>query len=402
MVIRYIAYTWQGEKVEGILEVDREDEARELLQQDNLIPYRLTKVRPFPSLARLAPYLFKPKPQELIEFTRGVASLLRSGIPLRESLVILRTENSSLGLKEVLRQVIQDIEGGLRFSDAMARHPSIFSGFYIRLIKFGESIGGLTDAMQQMAENLEKSKSMKDKVKAALVYPVLSLIVAVAVAVILVTFSLPALIGLLEDFGGELPSITKVLIGIADFTKEYRLHMFFGAVGLAVSGFVYFRTRQGSRFRDRALLKVPVVGGVLMTSNLFQFTAIFGTLLRAGIPTAESLRLSSQSLNNEILRERLERIMADVEAGVHLGPAFREHWTDPPLLSQAIITSEASGTLAASLGNLADYYEQESVKAISGATELIQPVVILLVAGLVGFVATAVMSGIYSALNSIQ
>lgn len=402
MVIRYIAYTWQGEKVEGTLDVDREDEARELLQQDNLIPYRLTKVRPLPSLARLAPYLFKPKPQELVEFTRGVASLLRSGIPLRESLVILRTENSSLGLKEVIRQVIEDIEGGLRFSEAMARHPKIFSGFYIRLIRFGEAVGGMTDAMQQMAENLEKSKSMKDKVRAALVYPVLSLIVAVIVAVILVTFSLPALIGLLEDFGGELPTITKILIAIADFTTEYRTQMLLAAGALAVSGTLYFKTRQGSRLRDRVLLKVPMVGGVLMTSNLFSLTATFSTLLKAGIPTAESLRLSAESLNNQILRERLERILVDVEAGVHLGPAFREQWPNPPLLSQAIITSEASGTLADSLGNMADYYEQESVKAISGATELIQPVVIILVAGLVGFVATAVMSGIYSALNSIQ
>ena len=272
MVIRYVAYTWQGERVEGTLDVEKEEEARELLHRDDLIPYRLSRVRQRPSFARLAPFLFKPKPQELIEFTRGISSLLRSGIPLRETLVILRTENSSLGLKEVIRQVIEDIEGGSRFSDAMERHRSIFSGFYIRVLRFGESTGALAPAIQQMAESLEKSKSMKDKVKAALIYPMLSLIVAIVVAFILVTFSLPALVGLLEDFGGELPTITKLLLSISDFITAYRYFLFAGTGGLATAAWLYARTAQGARVRDRILIKIPVVGSVLMQSNLFNFT----------------------------------------------------------------------------------------------------------------------------------
>ena len=402
MVIKYVAYTWQGQKVEGTLEVDAEEQAMELLRRDDLIPYRLTKVRPLPSLARLAPYISKPKPQELIEFTRGTVSLLRSGIPLRDALIIFRDETNSWGLREVLRRVIEDIEGGVRFSDAMSRHPSIFSSFYIRVLRFGESTGELAPAMQEMAESLEKSKTMKDKVRGALVYPALSLIVAIVVALILVTFSLPALIGLLDDFGGELPPITKVLITMSDFAKDYRLHMFIAAGAAAALGWAYFRTRQGSRMRDRALLKVPMVKKVLMNSNLFSFTSTFATLLQAGIPTAECLRLSRDSLNNQILVDRLDLIINDVNEGTRLGPAFRERWPSPPLLSQAIITGETAGTMTVSLRGLANYYEEESVKAISGATEMIQPVVIILVAGLVGFVATAVMSGIYSALDSIE
>lgn len=402
MSIKYTAYTWQGDRVNGVLDVDREDEARELLHGQELIPYRLTRTRPLPSLSRLASHLLKPKPKELVEFTRGVSSLLGSGIPLREALIILRNESSSLGLREVIKRVIGDIEEGMRFSDAVARHPSIFSSFYIRILQFGETTGNMASAMQEMAENLEKSKTMRDKVTSALVYPMLSLVVAVAVAIILITFSIPALIGLLEDFGGELPSVTKLLITIADFTKAHRLHILGGAVGGAALAWAYFRTYTGARTRDRILLRVPVVGGVLMQSALFTFTSTFSTLLQAGIPTAEALRLSRQSLSNQVLRERLDRIIRDVNEGVRLGAAFRDYWPSPQLLSQAIVTGEASGTLAVALRGLAEYYEQESVKAVSSATELIQPVVIILVAGLVGFVAMAVMSGIYSALNSIE
>ena len=401
-MIKYVAYTWQGEKVEGVLQVNREEDARDLLQRDDLIPYRLTLVRPRPSLSRLAPYLFKPKPQEIIEFTRSTAALLRSGISLHEALVMFRAESRGLGLKEVLRQVIEDVGGGMRFSDAMARHPSIFSSFYIRILQFGEVTGGMARSLQQLSDNLGKSKVMKDKVKGALVYPVISLIMAVVVAVILVTFSLPALVGLLEEFGGELPLVTKLLIAIADFITAYRTNILVVIVGVVGVSWVWFRTRRGARMRDMALLRVPVVSGVLVQSNLFTFTSVFATLLEAGIPSVEALQLSSDSVTNQVLRERLESIITDVTAGGRLGVAFREHWPKPPLLSQAIVTGEASGGLAVSLHGLADYYEQESGKTINSALELIQPVVIILVAGLVGFVATAVMSGIYSALDSIE
>lgn len=139
-----------------------------------------------------------------------------------------------------------------------------------------------------------------------------------------------------------------------------------------------------------------------MRSNLFSLTATFSTLLEAGIPTVEALKLSSDGLNNVILRERLDRVTVEAESGARLGPAFREHWPSPPLLSQGIATGEAAGNLTHALAGLADYYEQEAAKAVSTATELIQPAVILLVAGLVGFVGTAVISGIYSAISSIE
>ena len=401
-MIKYVAYTWQGDRVEGVLQVNREEEARDLLLRDDLIPYRLVQVRPRPSLSRLAPYLFKPKPQEIIDFTRSMAALLRAGIPLHEAVVMFRAESHGLGLKEILRRVIEDIEGGMRFSEAMARHPAIFSTFYLRILKFGEVTGGMARSLHQLADNLEKNKVMRDKVKSALVYPVISLVMAIGVAIILITFSLPALVGMLEEFGGELPFVTKLLISIADFITLYRTHMLatIAVTGGAVAAL--FKTRRGARMRDEALLRVPVVSGVLVQSNLFTFTSVFATLLEAGIPSVEALRLSSDSLTNLVLRHRLELIIDDVIEGGRLGVAFKEHWPKPPMLSQAIITGEAAGGLAVSLHGLADYYEQESAKTINSALELIQPLVIILVAGLVGFVDTAVMSGIYSALDSIE
>ena len=321
---------------------------------------------------------------------------------MRESLNLLRNQSSSLGLKETLRRVIEDIESGVRFSDACEKHGSVFSTYYVRLLRVGESTGDMSSTMQQLADSLDKRKTMRDKVKAALVYPMISLIVAIVVAIILVTYSLPALIGLLTEYGGELPTNTRVLIGISDFAEAYRLYIFGTVAVIAVGLWGFVRTRFGARTKDRVVLKIPVVSGVMIRSNLFSLTSTFGTLLEAGIPSIEALRLSSDGLNNIILREQLDRVTAEAEAGSRLGPAFREHWPSPPLLSQGIATGEAAGNLNHALNGLAEYYEQEAAKAVGAATELIQPAVILLVAGLVGFVGTAVISGIYSAISSIE
>ena len=402
MVVRYVAYTWQGEKVQGVLDVATEEDARQLLQQDQLIPYQLSQVRPRRSLVQLAPSLFQPKSKELIEFTRGLSSLLRSGIPMREGLEILREQSSSLGMKEVLRRVIQDIESGDRFSGACARHPRVFTDFYVSLLRVGEASGTMSFSLQQLSDTLEKRKTMRDRVKAALVYPVISLVVAIAVAIILVTYSLPALVGLLAEYGGTLPTNTRLLIAISDFVQEHNRKIFVAFGAVILTGAAAIRSRPGARLRDQVLLKTPIVSEVLVRSNLFSLTSTYSRLLDAGIPTIESLELAKESLNNVVLQEKLAAVTEEASSGTRLGPSFRKHWPSPPLLSQAIVTGEASGALSEALHGLADYYEQEATRAVNAATELIQPAVILLVAGLVGFVATAVISGIYSALGTVR
>ena len=402
MVIKYVAFTWQGQKVEGVLDVATEEEAREQLQNDHLIPYQLATVRPRRTLVQIAPGLFQPKPKELIEFTRGVSSLLRSGIQLREAVEILREQSSGLGMKEVLRRVVEDIEGGQRFSEACGKHPSVFSDFYVSLLRVGEAGGGMAVTLQQLAETLEKRKLMRDRVKAALVYPVISLIVAVVVAIILVTYSLPALVGLLAEYGGTLPTNTQMLITISDFVQTNNLKLFVGMGGTVLVLVTFVRTRIGARLRDHLFLKIPVVSEVLMRSNLFSLTATFSRLLDAGIPTVDALALCKESLNNVILKDWLDNVTQEASSGTRVGPSFRLHWPTPPLLSQAIVTGEVSGSLSDALHGLADYYEQEATKAVSAATELIQPAVIIVVAGLVGFVATAVISGIYSAIGTVR
>lgn len=402
MVIRYVAYTWQGQRVEGVLPVDREEEALALLERDELIPYRLVPVRPRRSLVQLAPSLFRPQPQELIEFTRGMATLLRAGVPLREGLRIFREQSRSLGMKEILRRVIQDIEAGGRFSEACSRHPAVFSAFYVRLLRISEAAGGLSITMEGLAETLARQKALRDRVKAALAYPAVSLAVGVAAAFILVTYAMPALVGLLKEYHGQLPLSTRLLIATSDAIQVYKLYVMAAGAGIAAVVWGYTRTLHGQRVRDRLMLRIPVVGGVVLKNNLFSLTSTFSTLLEAGVPPVEALELSRESLNNVVLQERLDRVIVEVREGTHLGQAFSQHELFPPLLSQGVVTGEVGGALAPTLRALSEYYQQETTRSINAATELIQPVVMLLVAGFVGFIAVAVVSGIYSTVGQIK
>ena len=305
-------------------------------------------------------------------------------------------------MKAIVRQIIESIENGTRLSDACATHPRVFDNFYVRLLRLGEATGRMPESLQQLADTLVRRKAMRDKVKAALAYPAISMAVAILVAIVLLVYSLPAIIGLLTEFGGELPFATRLLVQASDSVQAYKMMIFVTILGLMIGGWVTSRTMLGQNLIDRCVMKLPLFGKVVMQSNLASFTSSFATLLRSGIPSMESLRLSRQSLGNAVLRGRLDRIIRDVEGGTRLGVAFREHWPNPPLLSQGIVTGEATGDLSESLKHIAEYFEQESSRTVSGATELIQPAVILLVSGLVGFVTIAVVGGVYSALDPIE
>ena len=352
MVVKYVAYNWEGQRVEGVLNVEREEDAARLLEQENLIPYRLETVQERPSLRRFLLIVFTAKPQEFINFTRGVAALLKAGIPLRESLRILGEQTSDMVMKEVVRQLISDVESGDRFSVACSRFPRVFPSHYLSLLRVAEATGDIADSMDELADGLEKSKSVRDKVKGALVYPAFTAVAAIAVAIIMIKFSLPALVGLLSEFGGELPFTTRLLITFSDATQGNTVYMFAGVFGIPTAIWAYTRTPQGSRVRDRLMLKLPVVGKVIERLNLFMMTSTMSSLLDAGIPPIEALRLTKDSLTNVVYRERLDRVTEETTGGTRLGLAFRDHWPTPPVLAQAVMMGETWGTLVTSLASL--------------------------------------------------
>ena len=402
MSIKYEAYTRLGEKVEGVLQTDSETDAYGMLERENLIPYRLSPVRKGISLASLFPTVFKPSSQDIIDFTRQLAALLNSGIPLRRSLTAQRDQVSNRALRHALGEIMDDIEGGKKFSDTFAGHPHIFPDFYLRMLKVGEATGGLPFVLNQVADTLQRRKTVSDRVRRSLIYPSISLLVALAAAFVLVTYSLPALTELLSEVGGDLPTTTRVLIAISDALSTYANYVLGTVLALALVLLIAMRTEFGRAASDTVLLRVPIIGRVIVANNMFALTSILSTLLKAGLSPVEALRLTQRGMANAYYRRTLGRIVERTTEGVKLGVAFGENSGFPPIVSQAIITGEMQGSLADTMSGLTEYYEDVTTRAASGITELIQPAIILFVALVVGFVAAAIISGIYSTLGAVR
>ncbi|MBI2908383.1 MAG: type II secretion system F family protein [Chloroflexi bacterium] len=402
MAIKYVAYNWRGERIQGVLDTESEATAYEMLERDKLIPYRLQAERRRRSLVQLAPYLFQPKEQTIIDFTRQLSVLLRTGINLREALLSFLEETADLGLREALRQIIHDIEAGEAFSQACSRHPWVFPGFYVRLLGVGEAAGQTATVLYHLSEMIERQKSVKDRVKAALLQPALTLAVAAIAMYVLMTQSLPALVKMLGEFGGELPASTKILLQFANFMGQSGAVVSFFPVLVVLVLLASIRTRPGIEARDWLLLRMPLVGKIVVNGNMFSLVSTLGAMLRGGVPPFEALAFAKQAVGNTQMRNGLEVVSRQVSSGERLSVSFRQQKVFPPILSQGIATGEASGSLPEVLSSLTDYYEKQTERSIRGATELIQPIVIMVVAGIVGFVAVAVISALYSSLGSIK
>lgn len=402
MAIKYEAYTRLGEKVVGVLHTDDEEAVYDILDQEDLIPYRIRPAQSGFSLVRMFPTVFNPSAQDIIDFTRQLAALLSSGIPLVRCLTAQQGQVSNKGLKYALGEIIGSVEAGNKLSDALAEQSHIFPDFYVRMLRVGEATGGLPYVLNQVAETLQRRKAVTDRVRDAAVYPAFTLLVAVVAAIVLVTYSLPSLSGLLSEVGSDQPTSTRVLISVSDFFGDYGASILIGLAVLAVLIFVALRTEIGRAATDTVLLRVPVIGRVIVANNMFALTSILSTLLKSGMSPVEALKLTQQGMANAYYRRRLGRVIDRATEGTKLGEAFEEEGGFPAIVSQAIVTGETRGSLDDTMSGLSEYYEDVTKRAAGGITELIQPAIILFVAGMVGFVAVAIISGIYSALGAVR
>lgn len=402
MAIKYEAYTRLGEKVVGVLHTDDEEAVYDILDQEDLIPYRIRPAQSGFSLVRMFPTVFNPSAQDIIDFTRQLAALLSSGIPLVRCLTAQRGQVSNKGLKYALGEIVVSVEAGNKLSDALAEQSHIFPDFYVRMLRVGEATGGLPYVLNQVADTLQRRKIVTDRVRDAAVYPAFTLLVAVVAAIVLVTYSLPSLSGLLSEVGSNQPTSTRVLISVSGFFGEFGATILIGLAVLAVLIFVALRTEIGRAATDTVLLRVPVIGRVIVANNMFSLTSILSTLLKSGMSPIEALKLTQRGMANAYYRRRLGRVIDRATEGTKLGEAFEEERGFPAIVSQAIVTGETRGSLDDTMSGLSEYYEDVTKRAAGGITELIQPAIILFVAGMVGFVAVAIISGIYSALGAVR
>jgi type IV pilus assembly protein PilC len=402
MAYRYVAYTRSGERVQGVLNVASEAAAEEALWRSDYIIVSLKPIRPGANLAALMPTFFGVKPRDLIVLSRQLATLIESGIPILTGLQMLEEETRNRALKKALQRVVEDVQEGESLSVALKKHPQAFPPIYSRMIEVGERMGNIEAVLRQLGTYMEKREALARKLRGAMAYPTFIILLAIGVVFIMMTFTLPAIMGLFSEFEAELPMTTRTLIAITKFTTAYRSHILAAILSMVTLTSLYTRTPIGRRQRDLLLLKLPVIGSINAQSNISRLCYTMSILLRAGLPMAEIMELVVQTMGNVILREALGRVRTEMLQGHGLSEPIRQETVFPTLLAQMVRVGEETGALDSNLETLAIFYEEEADRKISALTAMLEPALMLFVGGLVGFIAVSVIIPIYSLMGAMR
>jgi len=343
---------------------------------------------------------FGPKKQkitgrDIVVFTRQFSTMVDAGLPLVQCLDILGRQSENKTLGGITLQVKASIEKGSDLSDSMRKHPKAFDGLYCNLVEAGEAGGILDIILKRLADYIEKSESLKQKVKSAMVYPGVIVTVAVGVVAFLMIFVIPAFATLFESGGAELPGPTKIVMMVSDFFRTKWYYLFGGVAAFIFIIRKMYSTERGRYEIDRVALKVPVVGELIRKVSVAKFTRTLGTLISSGVPLIEGLEICARTSGNKIVERAVFRTIEAIKGGENIaGPLSRES-IFPPMVIQMIDVGENSGSLDTMCHKVADFYDEEVDNAVAALTSLLEPMLMVFLGLVVGFIVVAMYMPIF-------
>jgi type IV pilus assembly protein PilC len=353
-------------------------------------------------LSQEVTFLKSIKIRDLAIFYRQFATMVSAGLTLVNCLEILTKQTENKLLAKKIEDIKKRVEQGSTLADAFASHPETFSKLYINMIKAGEVGGVLDDILNRMATLTEKEYELRQKVKSAMTYPGFVIGAAVVMAIFMLAFILPQFVGVFQQFGGELPFLTRMLVLFTEIFNRY-WYIFFAVVLLLIFLFIsYNHSKQGHKNIDRLKLKIPVFGNLILKTCINRFTRTLGTLIRSGVPIIQSLKISAESVGNDIIAEAVMQAADRIKEGQSISAPLEESKVFPPMVTQMILVGEESGELETMLLNVAQFYDQEVDRAVEQLTSVIEPILMAVVAVGVGVMVIAMYLPIFSMVNLIQ
>ncbi len=394
--------TKSGEIRNGVMDAKNADEAKQKVKAQGISPTKIKKKGIEIKLPSMSSGGVSMK--DLVIFTRQFSTMIDAGLPLVQCLEILSTQSESKGLKTVLRQVKEVVEGGSTFADALRRHPKVFDDLYVNLIAAGE-VGGILDTiMARLATYIEKNLKLIKKVKGALVYPVCIVIVAVVVLLVLLYYVIPVFEKMFEDFGSKqaLPAMTQSLIDLSQWMRR-NWYFVFGTIAAVIIGTHYFKKWPKGRYMwDKAMLKLPLFGSLLRKVAVAKFTRTLGTMVSSGVPILDALDVVAKSAGNKIVEEGIYYTREKISEGKTMAEPLAASGVFPGMVVQMIAVGENTGALDQMLNKIADFYDEEVDVAVEALTSLMEPVMLVLLGGMVGYFLIAMYLPIFSLASAVQ
>jgi type IV pilus assembly protein PilC len=342
--------------------------------------------------------------KDLVVFTRQFGTMINAGLPLVQCLEILSTQSENKVLRETIGEVKTQVEAGSTFSDALRRHPKVFDDLYVNLVHAGE-VGGLLDTiLTRLAKYIEKTMKLKGQIKSAMVYPATIMGVAVAVITILMIFVIPIFAKMfLELSGGKvaLPGPTQIVIDTSNFFIAYWYVILGGIVGMVFGIKKYRGTVQGRMVIDKLLLRLPVVGDLIRKASVAKFTRTLGTLLSSGVPLLDGMTICAKTSGNKVIEETLISARQSISGGKTIADPLAASGVFPKMVTHMIAVGESTGALDAMLGKIADFYEDEVDQAVASLTSLLEPMMMVFLGVVIGFIVIAMYLPIFKMASAI-
>lgn len=341
--------------------------------------------------------LGKVKQDELVMVTRNLGSMLRAGLTVTRSLSVIERQTKNVKLKGVVKQIVQKVNDGGQFYQALAEFPKVFDDLYVSMIKAGEESGELSDTLQTLAIQMERSSNLKKKIKGAMIYPAIVISVMCIIGVLMMMFVVPTITGIFKDLGTDLPAMTQVLINISDFFANNPFTVLGGLVGFIVAMTYFFKSKFGKRGMSWLVVRLPVIGTMAKETNAARTARTLSSLLNSGVDVIHSLEITQDVVQNYYYKEVIKTAGERVEKGTPLSQTFVER-SDlyPVLMGEMILVGEETGNIAAMLGELAVFYETEIERKTKDLSTIIEPLLMVVIGAGVGFFVLALIAPIYS------
>ncbi len=398
-------YTWEGktgkgEKRTGEIEAQDETAVRVQLRRMQVTPTKIKK-QPKDLFENIKFLQAKVKEKDLVVFTRQLSTMIDAGLPLIQGLDILAKQQDNKTLKGVLSEVRNDVETGLTFAESLKKHGKIFDGLFCNMVAAGE-VGGILDViLNRLAAYMEKMMNLKKKVKSAMTYPLVVLVIAFLVVAVILVFVIPVFQKMFADFGQALPAPTQFVIDLSSFVKKYIIFVIVGIVGLVFAFRRFYSTEKGRRTVDSLLLRMPVAGQLIRKVAVSKFTRTLGTLITSGVPILEALNIVAGTAGNKIVEEAILKVKVNISEGRPIAEPLLETGVFPSMVVQMINVGETTGALDAMLGKIADFYDEEVNSAVDALTSLIEPFMMVFLGGTIGGLIIAMYLPIFKMAGAI-
>jgi len=394
----YIGVTSSGKQVKGEIHASNKNEVISLLRKKKVRPVSIKNE----ALNIDFSFLNKVKLQDISRFTRQFSAMTSAGLTLVQCLDILSSQTENKKLASAIKQVSNDIQGGSTLADALMKHPSVFNSLYCNMVSAGEASGSLDVVLTRLADYQEKADSLRRKIKGAMTYPVILLIVAIGATVAMLTFVVRTFAQMFTDMGGNLPLPTRIVMDISTFLQNYFFVILLLFAGAFTALAYYYKTDDGKLKIDNLKLHLPVFGDLERKSSIGRFAQTLSTLLNSGVTILDALSITAKTAGNKVLEKGIFKTLEKISGGLTIAEPLKETGVFPPMVIHMISVGEKTGDLAEMLKKISEFYEEEVNAAVDALTSIIEPVMLVVMGGIIGGVLIAMYLPMFDMIGTIQ